>query len=57
MTLGVATPYIIGQASWRTIYFVTAGAGLIFWFIVALVVPETKYHRSEGEESKYYNMI
>ncbi|KAK2589915.1 hypothetical protein QQS21_012406 [Conoideocrella luteorostrata] len=49
VTLGVASPYIIGMASWRYIYYVTAAAGGLFWIFVFFVLPETKFERSEDE--------
>lgn len=52
VALGVAAPYVIGHSSWRVIYFATAGAGLVFWIMVFFFLPETKYERSEDEQSK-----
>ncbi|GAB0138542.1 hypothetical protein EsDP_00006774 [Epichloe bromicola] len=49
VTLGISAPYIIGHASWRVIYFVTAAAGLLFWIIMFFVLPETKFERSDDE--------
>ncbi|KAG6016159.1 hypothetical protein E4U54_002153 [Claviceps lovelessii] len=49
VALGIAAPYIIGHASWRVIYFVTAGAGFVFWIIMFFVLPETKFDRSDDE--------
>lgn len=48
--LGVASPYIIGYASWRVIYFATACAALIFWIAIFIFLPETKFKRSEDEQ-------
>ncbi|OAQ97761.1 hypothetical protein LLEC1_00548 [Akanthomyces lecanii] len=49
VALGVAAPYVIGYASWRVIYFATAGAGLLFWIALFFFLPETRYDRSEDE--------
>ncbi|KAG6001020.1 hypothetical protein E4U21_004778 [Claviceps maximensis] len=49
VVFGISAPYIIGLASWRVIYFVTAGAGFVFWIIVFFVLPETKFERSDDE--------
>ncbi|KAG5979940.1 hypothetical protein E4U55_004564 [Claviceps digitariae] len=49
VALGLSAPYIIGHASWRVIYFVTAGAGFLFWIIMFFVLPETKFDRSDDE--------
>lgn len=51
--LGVATPYIIGYANWRVIYFSTAGAGLVFWIALFFFFPETKFTRSKDEQSEF----
>ncbi|KAG5961494.1 hypothetical protein E4U57_007532 [Claviceps arundinis] len=49
VALGISAPYIVGYASWRVIYFITAGAGLLFWIIMFFVLPETKFDRSDDE--------
>ncbi|KAG6038693.1 hypothetical protein E4U41_003861 [Claviceps citrina] len=49
VVLGLSAPYIIGHASWRVIYFVTAGAGFVLWIIMFCVLPETKFDRSDDE--------
>ncbi|PQK13626.1 hypothetical protein BB8028_0004g05570 [Beauveria bassiana] len=51
VALGVASPYIIGHASWRVIYFATAAAGLLFWVCLFFFLPETKFDRSENEKN------
>ncbi|KAM3514700.1 hypothetical protein MY11210_001671 [Beauveria gryllotalpidicola] len=51
VALGVASPYIIGYANWRVIYFATAGAGLLFWVCLFFFLPETKFDRSENEKN------
>ncbi|OAA53081.1 Major facilitator superfamily domain, general substrate transporter [Cordyceps fumosorosea ARSEF 2679] len=48
--LGIASPYVIGHASWRVLYFATAGAGLVFWVAIFIFLPETKFARSEEEQ-------
>ncbi|KAG5914115.1 hypothetical protein E4U42_000673 [Claviceps africana] len=49
VALGLSAPYIIGHASWRVIYFVTAGAGFLFWIVMFFFLPETKFERSDDE--------
>ncbi|KAG5946486.1 hypothetical protein E4U53_006587 [Claviceps sorghi] len=49
VALGLSAPYIIGHASWRVIYFVTAGAGFLFWIVMFFFLPETKFDRSDDE--------
>ncbi|KAK2591820.1 hypothetical protein QQS21_010488 [Conoideocrella luteorostrata] len=49
VVLGIASPYIIGRISWRFIYFVTAGAGLVFLIQLFFVLPETKFARTDDE--------
>lgn len=49
----MAAPYVIGYASWRVIYFATAGAGLLFWICLFFFLPETRFDRSEDENSKF----
>lgn len=48
--LGIASPYIIGYASWRVIYFATACAGLVCWVAIFFFLPETKFTRSDDEQ-------
>ncbi|KAJ6784710.1 hypothetical protein PWT90_00453 [Aphanocladium album] len=53
VALGVAAPYVIGYASWRIIYFATAGAGLVFWVCLFFFLPETKFDRTEDENNGF----
>lgn len=51
--LGIAAPYVIGYLNWRWLYFITAIAAGAFWVGVFFSLPETRYHRSSAEMSKY----
>ncbi|EGX92263.1 MFS transporter, putative [Cordyceps militaris CM01] len=48
--LGIASPYVIGYASWRVLYFATAIAGFVLWVAIFIFLPETKFPRSEDEQ-------
>jgi MFS family permease len=53
VSLGIAAPYVIIYLSWRWLYFITAIAGGVFWVGLFFLLPETRYHRSSAEMSKY----
>jgi MFS family permease len=51
--LGIAAPYVIIHLSWRWLYFITAISAGVFLVGVFFLLPETRYHRTCGEMSKY----
>ena len=51
IALGIGTPYIVVDLSWRWVYYITSiGAGF-FLCGVFVFLPETKWHRSKSEMS------
>lgn len=51
MALGVSAPYLSAHYSWRWVYWITSGLGLVAWVLVILFVPETRWPRSKAELS------
>ncbi|USW55007.1 Putative major facilitator superfamily, MFS transporter superfamily [Septoria linicola] len=47
--LGIGTPYIVVDLSWRWVYFITASLAAFFLCGVFIFLPETKWHRSRAE--------
>jgi MFS family permease len=48
---GIISPYIALHYSWRWIYWVTSGAGILAWIMIILFVPETRTMRTKQELS------
>ncbi|KAL8420348.1 hypothetical protein RB594_003220 [Gaeumannomyces avenae] len=49
LALGIASPYIAANHSWRWIYWVTTGFGAVTWALLLLLLPETRWTRSKEE--------
>lgn len=49
ITLGIASPYLIINLSWRYVYFITAAIAGFFLIGVIFFMPETRYKRSRSE--------
>ncbi|KAK2057205.1 major facilitator superfamily transporter [Colletotrichum caudatum] len=49
IVLGVATPQIIIDLSWRYMYFITASGAAFFLIGVFLFMPETRWERTRAE--------
>ena len=49
--LGIASPYIASNFSWRWLYYVTSGFGVLAWLGLVIFVPETRWKRSAAELS------
>jgi MFS family permease len=49
--LGIASPYIASNFTWRWLYYITSGFGLIAWLGLIVFVPETRWKRSAAELS------
>lgn len=54
IVLGIASPYIIVDQSWRWVYFYTAAFAAVFLVGVYFFLPETKFHRTRAEISKCF---
>lgn len=52
VAIGLTSPLIVVKLSWRWIYYITAGTGLLVWIAMIFLVPETKYNRSPEELGK-----
>lgn len=51
IVLGIGTPYIVVDLSWRWVYFITSIAAGFFLCGVFVFLPETKWQRSRSEMS------
>ena len=49
--LGLLGPYLSAHYTWRWIYWITSVLGVIMWVLIMVLVPETKWKRSEDELS------
>ncbi|KAJ0114740.1 hypothetical protein J7T55_004481 [Diaporthe amygdali] len=49
VSIGLTSPLIIVNLSWRWIYYITAGAGILVWIAMIFFVPETRWERSQDE--------
>ncbi|EMF11129.1 MFS general substrate transporter [Sphaerulina musiva SO2202] len=49
IVLGIGTPYIVVDLSWRWVYFITSIAAGFFLCGVFVFLPETKWQRSRSE--------
>ncbi len=43
----MASPYIAANYSWRWLYFITSGFGLLAWLMMIALVPETRWTRTK----------
>lgn len=43
------SPIIVHRLSWRWIYYITSGVGIVAWLLLIAFVPETRYFRSDAE--------
>jgi MFS family permease len=50
--LGIVSPYIASNYSWRWLYFITSGLGIIAWIGLIFFLPETRWTRSKEALSK-----
>ncbi|SPO05542.1 uncharacterized protein DNG_08229 [Cephalotrichum gorgonifer] len=51
IALGVAAPYIAANYSWRWLYYITSGFGILAWLLLIVGLPETRWKRSREELS------
>ncbi|KAK2032977.1 major facilitator superfamily transporter [Colletotrichum zoysiae] len=49
VSLGIASPLIVSRLTWRFIYWITSGVGVLAWIGLILLVPETRWIRSDDE--------
>ncbi|TQN69605.1 putative MFS-type transporter [Colletotrichum shisoi] len=49
VSLGIMSPIIVSRLSWRFIYWITSGVGVLAWFGLIFLVPETRWIRSDDE--------
>lgn len=47
--LGIASPVIVADLSWRYLYFITSALAVLAWFFVLAFLPETRWQRSQEE--------
>ncbi|KAI6351107.1 hypothetical protein MCOR25_010137 [Pyricularia grisea] len=45
ISVGIATPYIAANYSWRWIYWITSGFGVFAWVLLLGFMPETRFTR------------
>lgn len=46
---GIIGPYVAANWTWRWLYFITSGVGILAWFALILFVPESRRWRSKEE--------
>ncbi|WYZ36052.1 hypothetical protein EsH8_X_000699 [Colletotrichum jinshuiense] len=49
--LGVAAPWVSANYTWRWLYYITSGLGIVAWAILIGFLPETRWTRSQEELS------
>ncbi|KAK2001446.1 major facilitator superfamily transporter [Colletotrichum falcatum] len=49
--LGVLAPWISSNYTWRWMYYITSGLGIVAWGFVIAFLPETRWTRSQEELS------
>ncbi|CAN8099288.1 unnamed protein product [Discula destructiva] len=49
VAIGVTSPIIVVQLSWRWIYYITSALGVVAWIAMIFLVPETRWERSREE--------
>lgn len=53
VAIGVTSPIIVVQLSWRWIYYITSGLGILAWLGMIFLVPETRWERSRESLGKF----
>lgn len=56
VAIGVTSPIIVVKLSWRWIYYITSGLGIIAWIGMIFLVPETRWIRSRESLGKFLDM-
>lgn len=49
IALGIAAPYIAANHTWRWLYYITSGFGILAWLLLIVGLPETRWNRSKEE--------
>ncbi|KAJ2901908.1 hypothetical protein MKZ38_001260 [Zalerion maritima] len=49
VSLGIASPIIVARYTWRYIYYITSGVGILAWAMLIAFVPETRWIRTKDE--------
>ncbi|WQF86760.1 Putative major facilitator superfamily, MFS transporter superfamily [Colletotrichum destructivum] len=49
--LGVLAPWVSANYTWRWLYYITSGLGIVAWAIIIAFLPETRWTRSQDELS------
>ncbi|GKT50093.1 putative MFS-type transporter [Colletotrichum spaethianum] len=49
--LGVLAPWVSSNYTWRWMYYITSGLGVLAWAILIAFLPETRWNRSQQELS------
>lgn len=49
VAIGVTSPIIVVQLSWRWIYYITSAVGILAWIGIIFLVPETRWERTREE--------
>ncbi|KAI1854175.1 hypothetical protein JX266_001316 [Neoarthrinium moseri] len=47
--LGISSPFIVAQLSWRHLYWIYSGIAACAWLAIILLVPESRWERSKEE--------
>ncbi|KZL63338.1 major facilitator superfamily transporter [Colletotrichum incanum] len=51
IALGVLAPWVSSNYTWRWMYYITSGLGILAWAILIAFLPETRWTRSQEELS------
>ncbi|OBR11188.1 Major facilitator superfamily transporter [Colletotrichum higginsianum IMI 349063] len=51
ISLGVLAPWVSANYTWRWLYYITSGLGIVAWAIIFAFLPETRWTRSQDELS------
>jgi MFS family permease len=51
VSLGIASPVIVVNLSWRYLYYITATLAVVAWFCLVAFLPETRWQRTKEELS------
>ncbi len=57
VSLGIASPLIVARLSWRFLYFLTSGVGILAWIGLIVFVPESRWIRTNDELGKLLSSL
>lgn len=49
VTFGILAPWISVNYTWRYVYYITSGIGIVAWLFLIGLVPESRKQRSKEE--------